>query len=84
VSVRPATGDPGKFWTRAEVDFGDGQGWQDYTDQARYFQRHGGKTPEAYILKEFAPGTYSIRSRATYFDGEQLISDPPITIVVTP
>jgi hypothetical protein len=84
VSVRAASGDPAKFWTRAEVDYGDGAGWIDITPQAKYFWKHGGKTPEAYILKQFPPGDYHIRSRAFYYDGEVLESEDVFDIVVTP
>ena len=76
VYVSSDSGDPPKYWTRAEIDYGDGVGWVDVTGTALYFwKHHGAMTASAYVLKTFAPGDYHVRSRATYYDGEMLESE---------
>jgi hypothetical protein len=84
VAVLPSSEDSVyNFWTHAEIDFDDGQGWQDITPQAVYFYKRNRDGAAAYVIKDFAPGDYNVRSRATYNDGE-VLEGGPLRIIVAP
>jgi PKD repeat protein len=69
--------------SKAELDFGDGAGWQDVTAQQHAAGPAWGASlaqsvPHAYA----APGSYTLRGRVTYWDGTLYEAWNPYTITV--
>lgn len=77
-------------FTKAELDFGDGQGWQDVTADARtkwwqqplgtptYYQTNY-MTPHTYT----EPGVYEVNGRITWWDGQVMEAGPGWRVTVT-
>lgn len=66
--------------TSFEVDYGDGQGWQNVTaDAPRWasFLTWGDNVTHYFYA---APGTYTLRARATFHDGEVVEADRSVEL----
>ncbi|MEZ5339299.1 MAG: hypothetical protein R3F46_13700 [bacterium] len=64
--------------SRYELDFGDGNGWMDVTQQARSWHE-AGSGPDTDVSKLSRvllsePGEYLLRGRITYWDGEVAVT----------
>jgi hypothetical protein len=74
--------------TKVELDFGEGLGWQDITQQFRASPYFRVRDPQLSLTHTYAQaGTYTIRIRATYWDGEvvttsEMHSSAAITVTV--
>jgi hypothetical protein len=78
----------GQTITKVEMDYGDGSGWRDVTYDYNHkwdfmFDTDGPdlSTWDQYNYTE--PGTYTIRGRVTYWDGEVVYSRPETEVTVT-
>ena len=76
----PGGRDKGWFFTKAELDMGDGSGWTDVTVEAAKFYKHSGRDPEGYVAKLLGSGDYHIRTRITYYEGEVLEIEERATV----
>jgi hypothetical protein len=74
------------FYSKIEVDFGDGAGWTDVTAQLENYWQNGLKPQDLIVHEYSAPGVFIIRARATYWDGAVVYSESPYerTINVLP
>jgi hypothetical protein len=76
-------------FTTAELDFGEGQGWQDVTTDARtmWWQEPNGSPvyPVAYMTQHTyaTPGVYEVKGRMTFWDGEVIEAGPTYRVTVT-
>jgi hypothetical protein len=87
IHVQPAKKDRGllsEVLRKVEIDFGAGEGWADVTARRLYaWSDLDYSTWESYTYS--APGTYVIRSRTTFHDGEVLETTyPTITVLDQP
>lgn len=77
---------------KAELDFGDGSGWTDYTEDSRNKWWEEPLTVPVYHPDWMTrhtytqPGTYIINGRMTFWDGELLYAEPSslVTVIVHP